>query len=195
MDKQQSAEWPLTGASFALAELDSDDEDFREMVALVDELQQRKVLPLAELPDTELVTSFLDEMELMELEHEQQQTQQAPAPVKRKKKKLSSTERRKRDKLLLLDSLNQLQRQLQTIQSTKERVLQKRWNQLTEQGEIQQSIFNNFRLRHALALEQGRVSKVVTLLKQLRNAMLVLIDACLLSSCWVSKVLKAFVLR
>lgn len=75
MDKQLAAEWPLTGASFALAELYNDEDDFCEMVTLVDKLQQRKALPLPELVGTELIISFLDEMEHMGAEDEQQQMQ------------------------------------------------------------------------------------------------------------------------
>lgn len=155
-------------AAFALDELHSDP-NFREMASLIDDLQRRRVLPPSSMPDAETMSAFLNEMELLEAAELKQQ----PVPTERKKK-MSSTERRKRDRLQLLDSVEQLQCQLESLKTEQQSAQQELQTQHTGLFDTEQKLRDNFQIQHAVAREADRVSQANMLLQQMSNPLKVI---------------------
>lgn len=176
---------PWMDAAFALDELHSDPH-FGELKALVDELQRRKVLA-SDGPDSETISAFLDEMELLDMEIAMPQEElemsmryQSPEPLAAspplprpsRKKKISSTERRKREKATLLDSIDQLQLQLEGAMVKKQQ-LHADWRHRAqdERCDREHSVLEHVKIRRALALEQSYAGTVALLLHQLNASM------------------------
>lgn len=176
---------PWMNAAFALDELHSDPQ-FGELKALVDELQRRKVLA-SDRPDNETLSAFLDEMEQLDVEIamsieelEMSMICQTPEPVATapppctRKKKISSTERRKREKALLLDSIDQLQLQLEgAIVEKQQQLLPTDWRHRAQEEwcDREHMVHENLQIRRALALEQSYAGTVALLLHQLNASM------------------------
>lgn len=121
------------------------------------------------LRDADTISAFLDEMKQLE---------QQPAPTA-SKKKLTSTERRKRDRVLLLDSVAQLRLQLDGIKAGHQLTQQQHWNQHSKLlCDMEPCLLDKFRIRHALACEDDRAGQAAMLLQQMSNPMKVIAFHC-----------------
>lgn len=141
-----------------------------------------RMLSPSTLPET--ISSFLDEVELLDLAEElerERHTRPAVAcggrPLSARNKKLSSTDRRKRDRVLLLHRVEQLQLQLQRIRLQKLQDLQEHRKQQCQICDTNRSRDANSQLRHALAVEVRRTRKAAILLQILSAPMKVMVPA------------------
>lgn len=138
-----------------------------------DEMQQHRAF----VSDIEAIRAFLDEIEPLykdstgTIKSELARQNADEPPVKAVKKKLSTTERQKREKAKLLESLEQLQLQIQDVKIKQQHQAQRTQEHLKhERSEAQRALDENLEILDALAREESRASRLAaTLLQQSRG--------------------------